>query len=224
MANVKTHIYAVGRCLLAYFMTAVLAWAAVPLIIILPSGYVEPDTAMTVYSAVVTAIMLIITYILLHGVGEKDRKPYNWARYQAKGLVAAAIAYVLITAIGWLVIWLANKYVVVHHPKFVIETLNGYLRLAVYMPFYWLLRLIEGPVREICPVPSVTYLRAALVGLLTVPPAAFGYWMGFNNHRIFKGEISNKTLRRILYQEPKDAGKSREKSDKTNTDRMDKKQ
>ena len=217
MANVKTHIYTVGRCLLAYFMTAVLAWAAVPLIIILPSGYVEPDTCMVVYSAIVTVIMLIITYILLHSVGEKDRKPYSWARYPAKGLIGAAIAFVLITALGWLVIWLANKYVVVHHPKFVIETLNGYLRLAVYMPFYWLLRLIEGPAGEICPVPSVTYLRAALCGLLIIPPAAFGYWMGFGGRRIFKGEISNKTLRRILYQEPKDAVKRK-------TDRMDKKQ
>ena len=157
----------------------------------------------SVPSLIVTIVYVIVGYQLMYSFGEKDRQPYDHARYGLKGLVCAALAYVIVTALGFFVIFIANKYVIVHHPKFVIETLNGYLRLAVYMPFYWLMRIMEGPKGEICPVPSVTWLRAALGGLVMLPAAAFGYWMGFTGRRIYKGELKNPLLRRIFYSTPK---------------------
>ncbi len=204
--NVKTHIKGAGKCLLSYFMAAVLAWAAYPLIMIVLIGYIKPDLCLSIYTLVTFLIYLVIGYQLMHGFGEKDMKPYGWARYPLKGLVCAAICYVIVSAVGCVIVFVADKYVVVHHPKFVIETLNGYLKLAVYMPFYWILRLVEGAPREICPVPDVTYLRALAAGLLTLPAPAFGYWMGFRGKRIFRGEVKNPLLRRLFYSSPKKKG------------------
>lgn len=203
MKNILTHVKGTGTCLLSYFMAVVLSWAAYPLIMIVLIGYIDPDICLSVWSLIVTLVYFVIAYQLMHGFGEKDNKPYRFARYSLKGLVCAALCYAVVTALGFLVIFLANKYVVVHHPKFVIETLNGYLRMGVYMPFYWLMRLMEGPKGEICPIPSVTYLRATLAGLLLLPSGAFGYWMGFTGRRIFKGNVKSPFLRRLFYSTPK---------------------
>ncbi len=201
--NILTHVKGTGWCLLSYFMGVILSWAAYPLIMIALHNIIAPDLSQSIYTLVNFLIYLIIAYLLLHGFGERDRKPYNWVRYPLKGLVCALFAWLLINAVGFLVIFLANKYVIVHHPKFVIETLNGYLRIVVYMPFYWLLRLIEGAPHELCPIPSATYLRGLLVTLLTLPAPAFGYWMGFTGRRIFKRELKSPFLRRLVYSEPK---------------------
>ncbi|MBP5633246.1 MAG: hypothetical protein J6Y21_10855 [Clostridia bacterium] len=203
MKNISTHLKGMRTCLLSYLMALVIAWAAYPLIIIVLIGYIDPDISLSIWSLIVTIVYVTVCYQLMHSFGEKDRQPYDHARYGLKGLVCAALAYAVVTAAGFLVIVIANKYVIVHHPKFVIETLNGYLRLAVYMPFYWLMRLLEGPKGEICPVPSVTWLRAVIGGLVMIPSSAFGYWMGFTGRRIFKGEIKSPLLRRILYPKPK---------------------
>ncbi|MBO4325717.1 MAG: hypothetical protein J5950_00405 [Clostridia bacterium] len=203
MKNILTHLKGMKTCLLSYLMALVISWAAFPLIIIVLTGYIDPDISLAVWSLIVTLVYLTVGYQLMHSFGEKDRQPYDHARYALKGLVCSVLAYVIVTALGLLVIYLANEFVIVHHPKFVIETLNGYLRLAVYMPFYWLMRLMEGPKGEICPVPSVTWLRAVLGGLVMLPAGAFGYWMGFTGRRIFKGEIKSPLLRRILYSTPK---------------------
>lgn len=203
MKNILTHAKGMKTCLLSYLMALVISWAAYPLIIIVLIGYIDPDISLAIWSLIVTIVYLIVGYQLMHSFGEKDRQPYDHARYALKGLVCCALAYVIVTALGLLVIYLANEFVIVHHPKFVIETLNGYLRLAVYMPFYWLMRLMEGPKGEICPVPSVTWLRAMLGGLVMLPAGAFGYWMGFTGRRIYKGELKNPLLRRIFYSTPK---------------------
>lgn len=203
MKNILTHVKGIGTCLLSYFMAVVLSWAAYPLIMIVLIGYIDPDISLSIWSLIVNIIYFVIAYQLMHGFGEKDSKPYRYARYELKGLVCSGAAYVLLTGVGFLIIFLANKFVIVHHPKFVIETLNGYLRMGVYMPFYWLMRLIEGPKGEICPIPSVTYLRAMLAGLLVLPAGAFGYWMGFTGRRIFKGNVKSPLLRRLVYPAPK---------------------
>lgn len=202
-SNILTHVKGVGTSLLSYLMAVILSWAAYPLIMIVLIGYIDPDLSLSIWSLIVTLLYMVIAYQLMHGFGTKDMQPFRHARYQFKGLVCAAIGYVLVTALGSLVIFLANKYVIVHHPKFVIETLNGYLRMGVYMPFYWLMRLIEGPKGDICPIPSVTYVRAMLSGLLLLPAGAFGYWMGFTGRRIFKGNVKNPLLRRLFYSTPK---------------------
>lgn len=203
MENVKTHWKGIGKILLCYILTVLLSWAAFPIIVLVLSGYATPDFCLSIYTIFSTVIFCVITYLTMHGFGQEDRKPYKWVRYPAKGLVCAAITYVLIVLLEYILIWIANEYVIVSHPQFVIETLNAYVRIALFMPFYWLFRLLEGPAGELCPVPSVSYLNCLLPALLVLSIAAFGYWMGFTGRRIIKWDIQNRFLRRILYPKPK---------------------
>lgn len=210
-ANLKTHVVGARKVLFCYMLTVALSWAAFPIIVILTSdlvfgGRVTADFCLSIYSLFTTLILCIITYLTLHGFGEKDRKPYRWARYPLKGLVCAAAAYAVVVLLEWLMIQIANRYIIVTHPKFVIETLNAYARMVFGMPFYWLFRLLEGPAGVLCPVPSVTYTNILLPGVLVLAVSAFGYWMGYSGRRIIKVQIENKFLRRILYAGPKRGG------------------
>lgn len=217
MNNLKTHLKGIRNVLLCYLLTVLLSWAAFPIIVIVLSGIATPDFCFCVYTVFCTVILAVITYIIMHGYGEEDTKPYRYARYPLKGLAVAAMAYIVIIGLEHLMISYANKNVIVHHPTFAIETLNGYVRLILFMPFYWLFRVIEGPQTGICPVPSVTYLNCVIPGAIVLAVSCFGYLMGFTGHRIFKGEIKNKFLRQLLYPKPKhvrEEDKRREKEKK----------
>lgn len=203
MENIKTHLKGIRNVLLCYGLTVVLAWAAFPLIVIVLSGYMTPDFWFSVYTLFSTLVFCIITYCIMHGFGNDDRKPYKWVRYPWKGLVCGAITFVLIVLLEYLLIWVANEHVIVSHPKFVIEVLNAYVRMALYMPFYWLFRLLEGPAGEICPIPSVSYLNCLLPGILIIGIAGFGYYMGYTGRKIIKWDIKNQFLRSIIYPKPK---------------------
>lgn len=216
MENFKTHLKGIRKVLLCYVLTVVLAWAAFPLIVIVLSGYMSPDFWFSIYTLFSTIICCIITYLTMHGFGSDDRKPYKWVRYPWKGLVCGAITYVIIVLLEYLMIWVANEHVVVSHPQFVIETLNAYVRMALYMPFYWFFRLIQGPAGAVCPIPSVSYLNCLLPGILIIGIAAFGYWMGYTGRRIIKWEIKNRFLRSVLYPKPKRVRKEEKARKKAN--------
>ncbi len=203
MENIKTHCKGIGKLLLCYVLTVLLSWAAFPLIMIVLSGVATPDFCQSIYTVFATVVFCIITYLMMHGFGEEDRKPYKWARYPLKGLVCGAITYGVLVLLEYVMIAIANEYVIVSHPQFVIETINAYVRMAVMMPFYWFFRLWEGPVGEICPVPSVTYWNCLIPLLLLVGVATLGYWMGYTNRRIIKVDIQNRFLRSIFYPKPK---------------------
>lgn len=203
MENIKTHLKGIRNVLLCYVLTVVLAWAAFPLIVIALSGYMTPDFWFSVYTLFSTVVFCIITYCIMHGFGEDDRKPYKWVRYPWKGLVCGAISFVIIVLLEYVMIGVANEYVIVSHPKFVIEVLNAYVRIALCMPFYWFFRLIEGPVGVLCPIPSVSYWNCLIPGVLIIGIAGFGYFMGFTGRRIIKWDIKNKFLHNLLYPKPK---------------------
>lgn len=201
--NIKTHLDGFGKVMLCYVLTVILSWAAFPIIVIVLSGIATPDICLSIYTFISMMIYCIITYMLMHGYGEKDLKPYKWVKYPMKGLVCGAFAALLIILIEHIFILIANKYVIVNHPTFNIETLNAYVRIAFMMPFYWLFRLLEGKPDALCPVPSATYLNSFLPGIIIILPAMLGYLMGQSGKRIFKGEVKNKVLRAILYPKPK---------------------
>lgn len=203
MENVKTHWMGIRKVLLCYILAVLLSWAAFPIIMIAFSGIATPDLCFSIYTLFSTLIFCIITYLTMHGFGSQDRKPYRWVRYPTKGLVCAVIAYVGIVLLEYILIAVANEYVIVSHPKIVIEVLNAYVRLFLYMPFYWLFRLIQGPANEFCPVPSVTYLNCLIPAVPVLCVSALGYWMGFTGRRIIKRDIQNTFLRSILYPKPK---------------------
>lgn len=203
MENLKTHLKGIRKVALCYILTVVLSWAAYPLIVIVLSGYMTPDFCLSIYTLFSTIIFCIITYLTMHGFGQNDRKPYKWARYPQKGLVCGAVTYILIVLLEYIMIGVSNEYVIVSHPQFVIETLNAYVRIALFMPFYWFFRLIQGPAGEVCPVPSVSYLNCLIPALFVIVIATFGYWMGFTGRRIIKWEIKNRFLNNILYPKPK---------------------
>lgn len=209
--NFRTHLDGFGKVMLCYVLTVILSWAAYPIIVIVLSGIATPDICLSIYTFISMVIYCIITYLLMHGYGEKDLKPYKWVKYPLKGLVCGAAAFFLIAMIEHLMIMIANKYVIVNHPTFNIETLNAYVRVAFMMPFYWLFRLLEGAPNPACPVPSATYLNSFLPGVIIVIPPMFGHFMGQSGRRIFKGEIKNSFLRAILYPKPRRVRKEEKK-------------
>lgn len=121
----------------------------------------------------------------MHTFGNQDRKPYKWARYKAKGLVCGAIAFLVIYGLECLSIVIAQEFFIVQHPVYVIESVNAYVRLFLYMPFYWLYVIINGfPEENIVPV--VQYLTAIIPAVVSALIAGFGYLMGYKDIKIIK--------------------------------------
>ena len=85
-----------GKVLYAYFLAVALGWAAFPIIVIALSQYAQLYVVLSVYTFVVTLVFICILYMMMHGFGELDRKPYQWARYNMKGFACAAAAFALI--------------------------------------------------------------------------------------------------------------------------------
>lgn len=200
--NIKTHLQAMGKVLYSYFSVVVLSWVALPVIIILSQQFGQIYVIQSVYSFVITLIMIIMMYITMHGLGEKERKPYEWARYNLKGFVCGTLAYVLVILLEILIIFLADENIDVHHPYFSIETLNRYAKLIIYMPFFWLYRIIS-PSTSVSVVPEVTYLTSVLPIIVVTISSGVGYIMGFNGIRIIKKGPKNAILRKFFYGGPR---------------------
>ena len=101
-----------GKVLYAYFLAVALGWAAFPIIVIALSQYAQLYVVLSVYTFVVTLVFICILYMMMHGFGELDRKPYQWARYNMKGFACAAAAFALIVLAEIIMILLADKYII----------------------------------------------------------------------------------------------------------------
>lgn len=109
MLNIKTHVQGMGKVLYAYFLAVALGWAAFPIIVIALSQYAQLYVVLSVYTFVVTLVFICILYMMMHGFGELDRKPYQWARYNMKGFACAAAAFALIVLAEIIMILLADQ-------------------------------------------------------------------------------------------------------------------
>lgn len=206
--NIKTHLEAVGKVLYTYFLGVALSWMAFPVIIVLLQQFAEVYLILSIYTFIITIVMVMMMYIMMHGHGEKERKPYEWARYNLKGFVCGALAFVVIILLEFLIIFLADKYIDVHHPYFSIEALNRYAKLIIYMPFFWLYRIISPPTEK-CIIPEVEPLTCILPIIIITLSAGIGYIMGFNGIRIIKKGPKSTFLRKFFYGGPRKAKKQK---------------
>lgn len=202
MPNLKTHIQGIGKVLYAYFLAVAMSWAAFPIIVITLARSAQIYVILSVYTFISTVLFICILYLMMHGFGEMDRKPYKWARYEMKGFVCALCAFAVVVLAELLVIFLADQYIIVRHPYFMITSLNHYAKLVLFMPFFWFFRMISPPTPESI-VPEVTELSCLFPGLLVAVVAGIGYVMGYHGIRIVKNPPKNEFLRKLIYGGPK---------------------
>ena len=202
MPNLKTHFQGIRKVFYAYFLAVALSWAAFPIIVVALSQYAQIYVVLSVYTFIVTIVFICILYLMMHGFGETDRKPYVWARYNMKGFVCGFAAFIGIILLEQIIILLADKYIIVRHPYFTIASLNHYAKLILYMPFFWLYRMISPPTQESI-IPQVTPLTSILPIVVVTGVAGIGYIMGFHGIRIVKNPPKNEFIRKFLYGGPK---------------------
>lgn len=199
--NIKTHMQMIGKILYAYFLAVALAWAAFPIIVIFLSRF-QFYVVLSIYTFGVTLVLISLMYVYMHGCGETDRKPYKWVRYNAKGFVCAAAAFAALVIAELIVIYLADKYIIVRHPYFTIASFNHYAKLILYMPFFWFYRMIAGaPVETM--VPEVTVLTSLVPSVAVILSGGIGYAMGFNGIKIIKNPPKNDFIRKLIYGGPR---------------------
>lgn len=209
MSNITTHLKGMGKLIYTYILAVALSWAAFPVIVVTLRQYAQLYIVISVYSLIVTLIMIAMIYMTMHGFGERERRPYEWARYNLKGFVCGLIAFAVILAIEELIILVANEYVVVKHPFLTIESLNHYAKLILYMPFFWIYRIISPPT-EISVVPDITGLTAIIPGVIIIIAAGVGYIMGFHGIRIIKNPPKGEKIRKFFYGGPRKAKKKKQ--------------
>lgn len=202
MLNIRTHMQGIGKVLYAYFLAVALSWAAFPIIVIALQQYGQIYVVLSVYTFIVTLVFICILYMMMHGYGEMDRKPYKWVRYNMKGFICALAAFTVIVVAEIIMIFLADRYIVVKHPYFTIASFNHYAKLVLYMPFFWFYRMISPPTEESL-IPEVTELTCTFPAGIVVISAGIGYLMGYHGIRIIKNPPKNQFIRKLVYGAPK---------------------
>lgn len=181
----KSHLRGVKLVLYSYIMGVFLSWASYPVLI--HFTFIVPlEISQSIYTIIATIALLIFLYLTLYDFGEKDRRPFIKEAYEGKGFVCGAIGFLIIVLAEVLIIALANKYVLVRHPHLVISNVNNYIRLILYMPFYWLYQLLD-PMAGV--VPRVEYLTSLVPGVLLIPVSGFGYLRGLSGKKIFNKSL-----------------------------------
>lgn len=193
--NIKNH----GKCALkviyCYILGIVLSWAAYPVLLLL-LAVCPINKSLAVYSVFATLIFAVVLYISMHEIGEQDRKPYRWAVYKGKGFVCGAIASAVITLVGFVLMIIADNVLYVQHPYLDIANLNSYMKLIVYMPFFWFFEITENSTRLI---PEVNYLSSLIIIPFNVIISGIGYWTGLSGINIIKKKDGTDILSKILY-------------------------
>lgn len=208
MPNIKTHIKGMGKLIYIYILAVAISWAAFPVIVVTLRQYAQLYVVLSVYSFIVTLVLIAMIYITMHGFGEEERRPYEWTRYNLKGFVCGLLTFAVVLAVEELVILLANEYIVVKHPFLTIESLNHYAKLVLYMPFLWIYRIISPPT-EISVVPDINWLTAFIPGVIIIVAAGVGYVMGYHGIRIIKNPLKGEKLRKFFYGGPRKAKKKK---------------
>ncbi len=173
--SLKNHGIGVLKQFYCHILAVCLGWAAYPLILLVFTRYVTVDVSMSVYSVVTTFIYVMLLLAQANDMGVKDRRPYKWARYKAKGVVVGALAGVVITILEYGFIAIANRFFLVQHPQFLISGVNSYVRMLLYVPLFWFYELIGGA--EVI-IPQVTHWSALAIIPFMAIFSGIGYWMG----------------------------------------------
>ena len=208
MLNLKTHLKGMGKVLYIYFLAVAISWAAFPIIVVGLQQFGQLYVILSVYSFIVTLILIAMIYITMHGFGEEERRPFEWARYNLKGFVCGLLAFAVVLIAEIVVILLSNEYIDVKHPFLAIESLNHYAKLVLYMPFLWIYRIISPPT-QLTVVPDITWLTAFLPGIIVIVAAGVGYVMGYHGIRIIKNPPKGEKLRKFFYGGPRKAKKKK---------------
>ena len=183
--NIISHLKGISRCWFSLILAILFSWLSYPIIVVALQQFANMHILLGVYTFIVSVVYAMVLYSNMHTFGNRDRKPYQWARYKAKGLVCGAIAFAVIYGLECLAIVIAEEFFIVQHPVYVIESVNSYVRLLLYMPFYWLY-IILNTFPEENVVPVVRYLTALIPAGISALIAGFGYLMGYKNIKIIK--------------------------------------
>ncbi|MBE7064368.1 MAG: hypothetical protein E7384_00915 [Ruminococcaceae bacterium] len=197
MDNLKNHAKCSFKVIYCYVLGIILSWAAYPVLLLL-LAVCPINKSLAVYSVFATLIFSIVLYISMHEIGEQDRKPYRWAVYKGKGFVCGAIASVVITLVGFGLILAADSIFYVQHPYLDIANINSYMKLIIYMPFFWFFEIIENSERLI---PNISYLTALIVIPFSVIVSGIGYWTGISGINIIKKKDGTDIISKILYKD-----------------------
>lgn len=193
----KSHLIGIKTVLYCYILAVCISWVSYPILIFLTFLDVNLTITQTIYTVLSTIVLCMLIYILMHEMGTKDRKPLQKEiRYSAKGLVCGAASAIIVILSEILIIYLANKYIMVKHPILEISNVNGYVRLILYMPFYWLFQVLDPSLNV---VPKITYLTSIVPAFFMIPASAYGYIMGYKGKKLIDKdltEIKNKMFYR----------------------------
>ena len=194
--TLKSHLLGMRHILHYYFMGVAIAWGGFPIVAFISNSLNwHVDKIQIFYSIFATICYTILTYLGIYDWGADERRPYKWARYKAKGAVAALMAFVVIYAIEALAIFIADRYAVVQHPVLSITGVHGYITQIIYMPFFWIYKLIDySPI-----MPSVNYLTALIPGAYIIVVNAFAYWMGYTEKVLIKNKPKGKVAQVLFY-------------------------
>ncbi len=141
--TIKNHGKSIARIFLIHMLGVALGWAAYPLFLLLLARHVTIDVPMAVFSVFASIVYAAMLVSQGNEFGLTDRKPYNWARYKAKGFVVGAAAGLIVFILELVFIAVANRHFVVSHPNFDIPNINSYIRMILYVPFFWFYKLIQ---------------------------------------------------------------------------------
>lgn len=155
--TIINHAKGTGRILLLHMLAVALGWAAYPLFIALFVRTSTIDIPMSVFSVIASIVYAAMLVSQGNEYGLTDAKPYNWARYRAKGFVLGAAAGVVVYLFVLLFIAIANRHFYVAHPTFDITNVNHYVKMILCVPFFWFYKLI-GSKAEI--IPDINALTA----------------------------------------------------------------
>lgn len=193
--TIKNHAKCSFKVIYCYILGIILGWVGYPVMLLL-IAFCPINKSLAVYSVFATLIFATVLYISMHEIGEADRKPYRWAVYKGKGFVCGIVASVVISVIGFGILLAADNVLYVQHPQLNIANLNSYMKLIVYMPFFWFFELTENSARLI---PEVNYISALIIIPFNVIISGIGYWTGLSGINIIKRDDGKDIISKILY-------------------------
>lgn len=175
--TIKNHAKGFGRILLLHMLGVLLGWAAFPLFLTVLASHMTIDIPMSIYSVIASLVYAAMLISQGNEYGLTDSKPYNWARYKAKGFVLGAMTGIVVFLLTLVCIAVADRHFYVSHPNFDISNINHYIRMIFCVPFFWFYKLLElkGPI-----VPKVTVLTALLPTAFCSLFTGVGYIFGMS--------------------------------------------
>ncbi len=175
--TLKNHGIGIMRIFYCHVLAVCLGWAAYPLMLLVFARYVTIDVPFAIYSIFTTIIYIMLLLAQSNDMGVKDKKPYKWARYKAKGFLLGAVAGIIVVLLECIFIEIADALFIVQHPQLLISSLNSYVRMVLYAPLFWFYALINNTDAVI---PQITHLSSlAIVPFMSIF-SGLGYWLGIS--------------------------------------------